>query len=347
MLGNKRTLDERVDMVKLYYQERSVRRAQQNWRTDDPPSLNTILATVHRFESTGRVDDLPRSGRERSILSEAGLTAIKNSIQQKPELSIEARSTELGISWSSCQRGIAELGFHPYRMHIHQQLKAKDMQERLVFANWWLDNVEENPEFIDKIWFSDECEFTLDRTVTAYNCYYYALENPHYTLERPMTRGKTMAWCAIGQRGIIGPYFFKENVNQVSYKQMLINMFFKNVTEYHGEEPYYFQQDGAAPHRAEIVKNYLNGKLPGHWIGKGGPINWPARSPDLTPPDFFLWGYLRERVYRRNPLTVAQLQLAIREETMNIELETCCRVLENVTKRMEKVVEQDGGHVEF
>jgi hypothetical protein len=36
-------------------------------------------------------------------------------------------------------------------------------------------------------------------------------------------------------------------------------------------------------------------------IGRGGPIPWPARSPDLTPPDFFLWGAIKERVFRERP----------------------------------------------
>jgi hypothetical protein len=33
-------------------------------------------------------------------------------------------------------------------------------------------------------------------------------------------------------------------------------------------------------------------------VGRG---LWPPRSPDLTLPDFFLWGFLKERVYSNNP----------------------------------------------
>ena len=31
------------------------------------------------------------------------------------------------------------------------------------------------------------------------------------------------------------------------------------------------------------------------WIGRGGPVAWPPRSPDLTPPDYFLWGFVKEK----------------------------------------------------
>ncbi|KMQ84622.1 hypothetical protein RF55_17439, partial [Lasius niger] len=33
------------------------------------------------------------------------------------------------------------------------------------------------------------------------------------------------------------------------------------------------------------------------WIGRTGPVQWPPRSPDLTPLEFFLWGYLKSLVY--------------------------------------------------
>ena len=32
-------------------------------------------------------------------------------------------------------------------------------------------------------------------------------------------------------------------------------------------------------------------------IGQGGPVPWPARSPDLNPLDFWLWGHLKAMVY--------------------------------------------------
>ena len=59
---------------------------------------------------------------------------------------------------------------------------------------------------------------------------------------------------------------------------------------------YIFQQDGTPPHYWRPViqaahKLFLRG-----WIGRGDPVVWPPRSPHLTPLDFFLWGYGKERV---------------------------------------------------
>jgi len=42
------------------------------------------------------------------------------------------------------------------------------------------------------------------------------------------------------------------------------------------------------------IPNY---RFPGRWIGRGGPQNWPARSPDLSPLDYCVWGWMKELVY--------------------------------------------------
>ncbi len=64
-------------------------------------------------------------------------------------------------------------------------------------------------------------------------------------------------------------------------------------------EDYIFQQDGAPPHFSTRVKSYLSKKQPDNGIGRGGPISWPPRSPDLTPCDFFLWGHIKSKIYSK------------------------------------------------
>jgi hypothetical protein len=60
----------------------------------------------------------------------------------------------------------------------------------------------------------------------------------------------------------------------------------------------YFQHDGA-PHYTRLVMQRLNDTFPNRWIGRGSTINWPPRSPDLSPLDFCLWGWLKSEVCRR------------------------------------------------
>ena len=53
-------------------------------------------------------------------------------------------------------------------------------------------------------------------------------------------------------------------------------------------------QERAPPHFSCFVTDVSNERFTDAWIGRGGPIPWPPRSPDLSPLDFFsFWGTLR------------------------------------------------------
>ena len=62
----------------------------------------------------------------------------------------------------------------------------------------------------------------------------------------------------------------------------------------------YFQQDGATSHSSHAsmaeIKSFFGDRV----ISK---ILWPPQSSNLTPPNYFLWGYLKGRVYQNKPWT--------------------------------------------
>jgi hypothetical protein len=62
-------------------------------------------------------------------------------------------------------------------------------------------------------------------------------------------------------------------------------------------ERIHFQEDGAPPHYLGKVREYNNTLFPCQWIGREAPRAWSPRSPDLTPLDLFLWGFLKGRVF--------------------------------------------------
>ena len=68
--------------------------------------------------------------------------------------------------------------------------------------------------------------------------------------------------------------------------------------------------------------------MAGHVISLRGDIGWPLRSPDLTACDFFLWCYLKAKVYER-PQTLEALKEAIRQEVAAITPEMILKVMDN------------------
>jgi hypothetical protein len=74
----------------------------------------------------------------------------------------------------------------------------------------------------------------------------------------------------------------------------------------------WFQQDGATDHTARATMDLLGQLFGERIISRNSQNNWPPRSPDLSAPDYFLWGYLKERVYVNKPPTLEQLKENIR-----------------------------------
>jgi hypothetical protein len=58
--------------------------------------------------------------------------------------------------------------------------------------------------------------------------------------------------------------------------------------------------------------------FPARVISRRGNIEWPARSPNLNGCDFFLWGYLKSKVYEKKQRTTDELKQNIREEVAAI-----------------------------
>ena len=246
-----------------------------------------------KFKQTGSVLDLPRSGRSRSVRTQEAIKKVENLIQNRPKISVSVGALELGISQSSFYRTIKELGFRPFKPSAAIDLSDDDLDRRQEFCESMIDRIQAEPGILDKIIWSDESEFKLNGTINRHNCRYWASTNPHELLPRSQYADGVMVWCGITPSGIIGPYFFEGNVTGTSYLSMLEEYVWPQVKH----KGMYFQQDGAPAHYSLKVREWLDKKFPNRWIGRRGPIEWPARSPDLTPPDFFLWGYLKNIIY--------------------------------------------------
>ena len=128
--------------------------------------------------------------------------------------------------------------------------------------------------------------------------------------------------------GLIGPYFFEnENgiaitVNGIRYREMITNFLWHEIDDMDVED-IWFQQDGATCHTANETMQLLQTKFNGRVISQRGDVNWPPRSCDLTPLDFFLWGYLKDKVYINKPQTIEDLKEEIRHNIAEICPQLC------------------------
>ncbi|GFX84616.1 hypothetical protein TNCV_724241 [Trichonephila clavipes] len=82
---------------------------------------------------------------------------------------------------------------------------------------------------------------------------------------------------------------------------MITNFFIPELNN-HDVQELWFQQDGATCHTARATIDLLKDTFGDRLISRFGPVNWPPRSCDLTPLDYFLWGYVNSHVpqYRKD-----------------------------------------------
>jgi hypothetical protein len=73
---------------------------------------------------------------------------------------------------------------------------------------------------------------------------------------------------------------------------------------------------------------------------------WPPRSPDLSPPDYFLCGAMKSSVYSNNPHTVDELKMAITEYIQSVDRAISNTVFGKTVRRVIKYLENGGEHFE-
>jgi len=65
----------------------------------------------------------------------------------------------------------------------------------------------------------------------------------------------------------------------------------------------------------------------------------------ISACDFFLWGFLKSKVYVRNPRTVDDLKVSIREEIATVPQVRLVNVTQNFEERFRTCVRQEGRHL--
>ncbi|GFX29583.1 putative LOC100569746 [Trichonephila clavipes] len=215
-----------------------------------------------------------------------------------------------GDRFNSCQVIYSRFG-----LAIH----PNDHQARRRFVEWAQNEIAVVPDFHKRISFNDEAHFWLNGYVNKQNCRIWSEANPQVYVETPLHPEKLTVWCALWAGGIIGPYFFKNDEGH-------------NVTV----------NGAVVPTRRcnmshSSCHNRLKDTFGDRLISRFGPVNWPPRSCDLTPLDYFLWGYVKSLVYADKPQTLDHLENNIRRVIADIRPQMLEKVIENWMSRLDYI----------
>jgi hypothetical protein len=312
------------------------------------PKDDTINRYIDNFLTYGSVNK-PREETESKICTEELIKSVEKIVVEATEngevMSIRRIARELGISKYATHLTLKkELHFHPYHPIPIHHLNEDDPQARIEFAQQFIYMQNRDTEFVEKIIWSDESIFTINGVVNRHNSVYWSATNPNIILEQDKLGPKVMVWAGIWSGGRVGPYFTDESVTAESYLNLLHYKVWPSIKSNVTQRSLWFQQDGAPAHYGSIVRNWLDSHFPKRWIGRRSDFPWPPRSPDLTTADFFLWGYLKDKVYKRRPTDISTLKLYIIEEFNNIPQEMIKKSCRSVIDCLKHCLENNGQH---
>lgn len=241
--------------------------------------------------------------------------------------------------------------YYPYKVLPVQTLTENQKYRRVMFCQEMLLLKEDDNNFFRKILWSDECTFSTAGLYNRKNVRIWATNNPQATRAiKFQGRQSLHVWCGILNNKIIGPIFYDGSLTGETYFNMLINDV-ENLLENLPLIQYnnlIWHQDGAPPHNVWPVLNYLNQRYE-TWIGCTGPIRWPPNSPDLTPLDSFLWGFLQNKVYEHPSENIEQLQtkiLQVINDTNENHPAFIINSLNKIETDYRNCINKNGGHIE-
>jgi transposase len=348
----KLTLAERVELVLLYGKANgSQREAIDLFQAAHPnrpmPSQSAVSKLVKKFKDTGSVADKRKSGRRRTATGDKSCSKTIATVGVCGRTSVRDLAKRLRISRSTVHRILTRHKFKPYKLQFHQILEKGDHDRRSEFCEQFHELLSADPDLIFRICFSDECTFQIDGRITPHNHRFWCENNPRWMRENHNQYSrKVNVWCGIFGKRIVGPFFIEGTLDAATYLDLLINEIGPALSAVCGDKDVWFQQDGAPPHFGSEVRQFLNETFPDRWIGRSGPIPWPARSPDLSPLDFFLWGYVRERVFVTAPRDIDDLKERVRSTLSAVKRSTLKKVLREFTNRLGYCIAAQGRHFE-
>lgn len=310
------------------------------------PNAATIM-TLKRRAQNGH---LRRQRRHHEYdVNDVRVLVVLALIHMDPHISSRQIVRESGIPKTTVLRILRVMKYHPYHITLTQALTPNDMLERVRFCQWALQMIQLDPDFFRFVLFSDEATFKSDGSLNRHNCHYWSDQNPHWY--RPVDhqhRWSINVWCGIVNGCLVGPYFFEQNVTGVIFLEFLRNHLHELLEDVDlvTRQRLWIQLDGAPPHFARVVRDFLNEEYPHAWIGRGGPVAWPARSPDLTSPDFYLWGYLKNIVYQQQPTTRDNMMQRIREACAAIPRNVLLNTVRQFETRLGLCIAANGGNFE-
>lgn len=316
------------------------------------PNEKTFERLHNRLRETGSFKPRARDrGRPRTARTLRLEERVLHRVEEEAGDSTRRIALREGVDHTTVWRVLKTNQLYPYHLQRVQGLSELDFPAREAFCVWLLETCANDPLFLPSLLFTDEAGFTRDGIFNFHNVHLWHEENPHAIIQsRHQHQFSINVWAGIIGDFLIGPFVLPGRLNGQNYRNFLENDL-PNMLEdvpLNFRARIWFMHDGAPAHFSLIAREFLNEAYPGRWIGRAGPIAWPARSPDLNPLDFFVWGHLKSMVYSTPVQDIEDLRQRVENGCQIIRNTPGIfeRVRQSMTRRAQQCIAVHGGHFE-
>lgn len=296
-------------IIRHYYDDKGFN-AYQIWKANPEKNWtkNSVSCLIKRYVEFGTMERQKGSGRPVTATSQENQDFVEELIcsqEDNPGTHVTPNKIAkiLKISDRSVRRMVKSKGIRQFK-----RLKAPSMNEttrtrRVERAETLYAKFSRNPRMIERAVFQDECDFPLQVPLNNQNNRVYfkgtKIEVPEKNLFHNTDRQsiKVMVSAAFSWYGVTKPIFVNRQglkVNAKRYHQHLKTELFPAIRKVYPRNDWIYMQDGATSHTANLVQNFLEETIPRRYVKKD---EWPPKSPDTNPLDYYFWSRVKEKVY--------------------------------------------------
>lgn len=314
------------------------------------PLTNAFQRLVDRFiETQGELRPRARSGG-RPPFSDELVQRVKDFLlpfyRQKRTVSVTTLASSLNISFSMAWRiARKKLGWYPYKPRTVVPLSPAHKVARLAFCDWLLMQPD---GFEDQVIWSDEKWFLLKQAPNKQNERYWGPCDPEVEVEcREQGGQKVMCWAGVINGQIIIHWFDPGmSVNGQTYLNMLQTVVWPQVKAVATRKSYWFQQDGATVHTTVAARSWLQQKFGDRVISRLTAHPWPAKSPDLSPLDYWFWDVAMADLRKTPPASLRDLKTTVEALADSMEEEEVSRAVQHLRCRAKACAHLSGAPFE-
>lgn len=287
----KMAYQEQFDLMEAYFLNNknvnlALRWYGERYRDRRPPTRFVLKRMVENLKNTGSYKSRRRTLQQNN--NDFDLNVLTY-FEAFPKASSREAAGEIGTTHTRILKVLKKYKFKCYRDgRLVQKLHPGDCERRLQFCQSMLREIDRYPDFLSNIVWSDETNFSNNGMYNRRNNHYWSRVNPVRVREtNSQVRFSFNVWCGIMRNMVVLVHVYEGHLNTDKYLEIL-NLLRNELNGFPDEErnQIIIQQDGAPAHNSRITTAFINNHF-NTWIGTNGTIRWPARSPDLTPLDFF------------------------------------------------------------